>query len=62
MLRPQAFSQFLTRYNFARAFEEHAQDLERLLLDFDAGTALEQFAPGEVHFKYGEPDVQRLRL
>jgi hypothetical protein len=51
---PDAASQFRTGNHLARMFEEHHEEAERLLLQLDSLSILQQFAGAGVHLEWAK--------
>jgi hypothetical protein len=54
-VRPQPLSQLLARDHVSGTLEHQAQDLERLVLQADAGLAVAQLAQADVELEHAEP-------
>ena len=50
-VRPKSISKLLARDYLAGGFEEHSQNLERLLLEPDPASLFAQFAPSKIQLK-----------
>ena len=60
VVRPEALPEFIAGDDFAGAFEQSLQDLERLARELLTHAAFADFAGGQVYFKDAEPyDTRR---
>jgi len=57
VVRPQTFLDVLPGDYFTRRFEEHSQDLERLLLESNPVPVFAQFSPSNIEHKRAKPYV-----
>src|SRR5215471_812147 len=61
-IRPEASPYLVAGHHVSLPFEQHPQDLERLLRQADACTALTQFAKAYVQLKGSETNVRRTNI
>jgi hypothetical protein len=64
VIGPKLFLHFLPGNDFASGFNQHSQDLKRLLPEKDsaanvAASRREEFARAEVNLKFSKPDAAR---
>jgi len=59
VFRPDALTQFIARYDFARTFEQGLQELEGLASEFLADSGFAHFARVQVYFEDAEPHCVR---
>ena len=57
---PEAFLQLLARDDFTGAFQQHRQNLEGLILQFDLDAGLAQLHRGQIHFVKAEAENRRI--